>query len=137
MAAGRTANLRHCNVSIKPEPLPQTADYERWIGSEPNPHDLLITFPAEPMKMWPISKRVNNPRNDDEGLLAEMELAAASAGLKAKIAAWEDNDDQVRARAIDRRGSKEGLPMSEHLSGRRLLGMGELLRWTRGDVQPL
>ncbi|MGB8279017.1 MAG: SOS response-associated peptidase [Methylovirgula sp.] len=54
------------------------ADYERWLGSEPDPYDLLITFPAEPMKMWPISKRVNNPRNDDEGLLAEIDLAAAS-----------------------------------------------------------
>ena len=47
------------------------ADYERWLGSEPDPHDLLITFPSEPMKMWPISKRVNSPRNDDEDLLAE------------------------------------------------------------------
>jgi hypothetical protein len=54
------------------------ADYERWLGSEPDPHDLLITFPSEPMKMWPISKRVNNPRNDDEDLLAEVDLAAAS-----------------------------------------------------------
>jgi putative SOS response-associated peptidase YedK len=29
------------------------ADYERWLGSEPDPHDLLIMFPSEPMKMWP------------------------------------------------------------------------------------
>jgi hypothetical protein len=35
------------------------------VCSEPDPHDLLITFPSEPMKMWPISERVNNPRNDD------------------------------------------------------------------------
>jgi putative SOS response-associated peptidase YedK len=54
------------------------ADYERWLGSEPDPHDLLIKFPSEPMKMWPISKRVNSPRNDDEDLLAEVDLAAAS-----------------------------------------------------------
>jgi hypothetical protein len=39
---------------------------------------LLIKFPSEPMKMWPISKRVNSPRNDDEDLLAEVDLAAAS-----------------------------------------------------------
>jgi hypothetical protein len=39
---------------------------------------LLITFPSEPMKMWPISKRVNSPRNDDVDLLAEFDLAAAS-----------------------------------------------------------
>jgi putative SOS response-associated peptidase YedK len=33
------------------------ADYERWLGSEPGPHDLLIRFPANAMKMWPISKQ--------------------------------------------------------------------------------
>src|SRR3984893_18300912 len=33
------------------------ADHERWLGSEPDLHDLLITFPSEPMKMWPSSKR--------------------------------------------------------------------------------
>jgi putative SOS response-associated peptidase YedK len=49
-----------------------------WLSSEPDPHDLLISFPAEPMKMWPISKRVNSPRNDDEGLLTEIDLALAS-----------------------------------------------------------
>jgi putative SOS response-associated peptidase YedK len=54
------------------------ADYERWLGSEPDPYELLITFPSEPMKMWPISKRVNSPQNDDEGLLAEIDLAMAS-----------------------------------------------------------
>jgi putative SOS response-associated peptidase YedK len=45
------------------------ADYERWLGPEPDPRDLLITFPAEPMRMWPISPRVNSWQNDDAGLL--------------------------------------------------------------------
>jgi len=53
-------------------------DYDRWLGSELDPDDLLTSFPAEPMKMWPISKRVNSPRNDDEGLLTEIDLALAS-----------------------------------------------------------
>jgi putative SOS response-associated peptidase YedK len=44
-------------------------DYERWLGIEPDPHDLLRPFPSEKMKMWPISARVNAPRNDDEGVL--------------------------------------------------------------------
>jgi len=56
----------------------RATDYDRWLGGEPDPHDLLITFPAEEMKMWPISKRVNSPRNDDEDLLAEIDLALAS-----------------------------------------------------------
>jgi hypothetical protein len=44
----------------------------------PDPHDLLITFLSERMKMRPISKRVNGPQNDHEGLLAEIDFAAAS-----------------------------------------------------------
>ncbi len=43
--------------------------YERWLGLEFDPHDLLITYPSEPMTMWPISMRVNKPENDDPSLL--------------------------------------------------------------------
>jgi putative SOS response-associated peptidase YedK len=43
--------------------------YNRWLGLEPDPHDLLITYPSEPMTMWPISTRVNAPENDDASLL--------------------------------------------------------------------
>jgi putative SOS response-associated peptidase YedK len=48
---------------LKPE------SYERWLGSETDPHDLLITYPSEPMTMWPISSRVNSPDYDDPSLL--------------------------------------------------------------------
>jgi putative SOS response-associated peptidase YedK len=44
-------------------------DYDRWLGPEPDPHDLLITYSSEPMMMWPISTRVNAPENDDPALL--------------------------------------------------------------------
>ena len=47
--------------------------YNRWLGPEPNPHDLLITYPSEPMTMWPISKRVNSPANDDGSVLERIE----------------------------------------------------------------
>jgi putative SOS response-associated peptidase YedK len=43
--------------------------YDRWLGLEPDPHDLLITYPPEPMAMWPISTRVNKPENDDVAIL--------------------------------------------------------------------
>ena len=33
------------------------ADYVRWLGDEPDPHDLMRPFPAEPMRMRPISTR--------------------------------------------------------------------------------
>jgi putative SOS response-associated peptidase YedK len=48
---------------LKPE------SYERWLGPDTDPHDLLITYPSEPMTMWPISTRVNSPNNDDPSLL--------------------------------------------------------------------
>jgi putative SOS response-associated peptidase YedK len=48
--------------------LPKSA-YERWLSSEPDPHDLLVPFPAELMAMWPVSTRVNSPDNDDASLL--------------------------------------------------------------------
>jgi putative SOS response-associated peptidase YedK len=43
--------------------------HDRWLSLEPDPHDLLITYPSEPMTMWPISTRVNVPENDDPSLL--------------------------------------------------------------------
>ena len=30
-------------------------EYKRWLGDDPDPRDLLRPFPAEPMRMWPIS----------------------------------------------------------------------------------
>jgi putative SOS response-associated peptidase YedK len=43
-------------------------DYARWLGEEPDPRDLMGPFPAELMRMWPISTRVNKPENDDPQL---------------------------------------------------------------------
>ena len=36
-------------------------DYARWLGEESDPRDLMRPFPAELMRMWPISTRVNKP----------------------------------------------------------------------------
>ena len=41
-------------------------DYDRWLSPlDPDPRDLLVPYPSEPMTMWPISTRVNKPENDD------------------------------------------------------------------------
>jgi putative SOS response-associated peptidase YedK len=53
------------------------ADYVRWLSDEPNPHDLLRPYPAAPIRMWPISTRVNKPENDDSSILQPIELSAA------------------------------------------------------------
>ena len=50
--------------------------YDRWLGPEPNPHDLLITYSSEPMTMWPITTRVNAPENDDPSLLDRVDEVA-------------------------------------------------------------
>ena len=52
--------------------------YERWLGLEPDPRDLLVPFPSEPITIWPISRRVNAPDNDDEQLL---EVISPSADI--------------------------------------------------------
>lgn len=36
---------------------------------EPDPRELLISYPSEPLTRWPISTRVNAPENDDPSLL--------------------------------------------------------------------
>ena len=52
--------------------------YERWLGPEPDPPDLLISYPSEPMTMWPISTRVNSPANDDAAILEPVEEGLVS-----------------------------------------------------------
>ena len=42
--------------------------YDRWLSLEPDPCDLLISYPADAMTIWPISTRVNKPDNDDPSI---------------------------------------------------------------------
>ena len=53
------------------------SDYTRWLSDEPDPRDLMRPFPAAPMRMWPISTRVNKPENDDPSIVEPIELSAA------------------------------------------------------------
>ena len=52
-------------VIIPPE------SYDRWLSAVgPDPRDLLVQYPSELMRIWPISTRVNKVTNDDADLLA-------------------------------------------------------------------
>jgi len=52
-------------------PLILSADhYGRWLNQEPNPGDLLGVHGSTNMAIWPISSRVNSPKNDDAAILA-------------------------------------------------------------------
>jgi putative SOS response-associated peptidase YedK len=55
-------------------PIIAPGDYVRWPGDESDPHDLMQSYPAEPMRIWPISTRVNKPDNDDPSILEPIEL---------------------------------------------------------------
>src|SRR3954453_14377015 len=54
-------------------------DYDRWLSDEPGPRDLLRPFPADLMRMWPISTRVNKPENDDPTIVEPVQLTGDAA----------------------------------------------------------
>jgi putative SOS response-associated peptidase YedK len=53
-------------------------DYVQWFGEEPDPSALMRPYPAEPMRMWPISIRVNKPENDDPSIGEPIEAIASA-----------------------------------------------------------
>jgi putative SOS response-associated peptidase YedK len=52
-------------------------DYSRWLSEEPDPSDLMRRFPADPMRMWPISTRINKPENSEPSLIEPIEFSMA------------------------------------------------------------
>jgi putative SOS response-associated peptidase YedK len=50
-------------------------NYALWLGDELDSSDLMRPFPAELMRMWPISTRVNKPENDGSSIVEPIELA--------------------------------------------------------------
>jgi putative SOS response-associated peptidase YedK len=55
------------------------ADYGRWLSEEPDPRDLMRSFPAHLMRMWSISTRVNKPGNDDPSIIEPIKPATDAA----------------------------------------------------------
>ena len=54
-------------------------DYARWLSDEPDPRDLMRPFSAGPMRMWPISTRVNKPENEHQSIVEPIDLAVSAA----------------------------------------------------------
>ena len=52
------------------------ADYDRWLGDEPDPADLIRPYSADQMVSWPVSTRVNKPENDDAAILERVQASA-------------------------------------------------------------
>jgi putative SOS response-associated peptidase YedK len=53
-------------------------DRDRWLKGD-DPQELLRPYPAERMTMWPVSMRVNSPRNDDPTLLERVDYGDTEA----------------------------------------------------------
>jgi putative SOS response-associated peptidase YedK len=66
-------------VTYSKEIILAPGDYARWLSDEPDPRDLMRPFQAEPMRMWPISTRVNKPENDDPSIIEPIELVTSAA----------------------------------------------------------
>jgi len=47
----------------------------RYVDPSPEPRDVMRRFPAELMRMWPISTRINKPENDGNFFRARREIA--------------------------------------------------------------
>jgi putative SOS response-associated peptidase YedK len=58
--------------------IPAPTHYARWLSDETDPGDPMKPFPADPMRMWPISMRVNKPENDDPSIVEPIELTAVT-----------------------------------------------------------
>jgi putative SOS response-associated peptidase YedK len=52
-------------------------DYGRWLDKDEDPRELMRPFPSELMTIWPVSTRVNSPKNDDPDLLDPVVDASA------------------------------------------------------------
>jgi putative SOS response-associated peptidase YedK len=49
-------------------------DRQRWLDPEQSPNDLLKQYPTELMQMWPVSTKVNSPKNEGRELIEPITL---------------------------------------------------------------
>ena len=50
--------------------------YDAWLSGEAG-KEVLVPFPADQMKAWPVSGRVNSPKNNDADLVLPLERESA------------------------------------------------------------
>jgi putative SOS response-associated peptidase YedK len=52
--------------------------HDAWLSGEAG-KEILVPFRADGMKAWPISARVNAPKNDDPEIIAAVEVESAAS----------------------------------------------------------
>ena len=60
------------NYARMPVILPEE-HHDAWLSGEAG-KEVLVPYPANLMKAWPISPRVNTPKNNDANIVASIEL---------------------------------------------------------------
>jgi putative SOS response-associated peptidase YedK len=51
--------------------------HDAWLSGEAG-KEILVPYPADRMKAWPISARVNSPKNSDAEIIVPVELESVS-----------------------------------------------------------
>ena len=69
------ANAMMAEIHHRMPAILRPEDCARWIGPEADPRDLLVSYPAEAMRMWRVSRRVNSVREEDASLIEPIEAA--------------------------------------------------------------
>jgi putative SOS response-associated peptidase YedK len=65
-----SANALLAGIHDRMPVILDAGSFDRWLSPlEPDPRDLLVPYPEEPMTLWPVSLRVNAPANDDAAIL--------------------------------------------------------------------
>jgi putative SOS response-associated peptidase YedK len=47
--------------------------HDSWLSGEAG-KEILVPYPADRMKSWPVSPRVNSPKNNDAEIMVPVEL---------------------------------------------------------------
>jgi SOS response associated peptidase (SRAP) len=51
--------------------------HDAWLSGEAG-KEILVPYPADGMKAWPISSRVNSPKNNEAEIIVPIELESVS-----------------------------------------------------------
>ena len=60
--------------------------HDSWLSGEAG-KEILVPYPADRMKAWPISSRVNSPKNNDAEIVAPVETWVLGATRKSAATA--------------------------------------------------
>jgi putative SOS response-associated peptidase YedK len=73
------ANELVANIHDRMPLILTPSDYKPWLSDHPDPRELMRPFPPSPMRMWPVSTRVNKPENDVPGIVEALKLEGSVA----------------------------------------------------------